>query len=112
MFEKARKNSPAIIFIDEIDAVGRKRDEFGHEERDNTLNQLLVEMDGFATKPSEPVIVMAGTNNPQSLDPALTRAGRFDRTIALDLPTMKDRIEIFKVHLVPIKTHVCYCMEV
>ena len=105
LFEKARNNSPSIIFIDEIDAVGRKRDEFGSDERDNTLNQLLVEMDGFATKASEPVIIMAGTNNPQTLDPALTRAGRFDRTIALELPTMKDRMEIFKVHLTPIKTH-------
>lgn len=106
MFAKARKNSPSIIFIDEIDAVGRKREDFGQDERDNTLNQLLVEMDGFSTKPAEPVIVLAGTNNYNALDPALTRAGRFDRTIALELPTMKDRIEICKVHLKPIKTKV------
>jgi AFG3 family protein len=100
LFTEARKNQPCIIFIDEIDAVGRKRSQsaFGNDERENTLNQLLVEMDGFQT--GEQVVVLAGTNRVDILDPALLRAGRFDRKIYLELPDLIERSEIFLVHLV------------
>jgi len=95
----AKKNAPAIIFVDEIDAVGRVRGVGaggGNDEREQTLNQILVEMDGF--EPNEKVIVMAATNRPDVLDPALLRPGRFDRRVTLDLPDRADREEILKVH--------------
>lgn len=99
LFDQAKKNAPSIIFIDEIDAVGRHRGAGlggGHDEREQTLNQLLVEMDGFGT--NEGVIVLASTNRPDILDPALLRAGRFDREIVVGLPDIKGREEILKVH--------------
>ena len=99
LFSNAKKNSPAIIFVDEIDAVGRVRGTGvggGNDEREQTLNQILVEMDGF--EPNEKVIVMAATNRPDVLDPALLRPGRFDRRVTIDLPDRKDREEIMKVH--------------
>ena len=102
LFETGKKNAPCIIFIDELDAVGRHRGAGiggGHDEREQTLNQLLVEMDGFDT--SEGVILVAATNRPDVLDPALLRPGRFDRQIVVDLPTVKGREEIFKVHSSP-----------
>lgn len=98
-FETAKKTAPSIIFVDEIDAVGRHRGAGlggGHDEREQTLNQILVEMDGFDT--NDTVIVMAATNRPDILDPALLRPGRFDRRITLDEPSMKDREEILKIH--------------
>jgi len=101
LFKTAKKNSPSILFIDEIDAVGRHRGAGlggGHDEREQTLNQILVEMDGFDTDTN--VIVMAATNRPDVLDPALLRPGRFDRRVVLDLPDIKDREEILKVHTV------------
>ncbi len=104
LFEKAKRNAPAIAFIDEIDAVGRHRGAGlggGHDEREQTLNELLVQMDGF--DPNEGIIVMAATNRPDILDRALLRPGRFDRKIVLDLPDVKGREEIFKVHLRKIK---------
>ncbi len=99
LFQKAKKSSPCIIFIDEIDAVGRKRGAGlggSHDEREQTLNQILVEMDGF--EPSQNVIVVAATNRPDVLDPALLRPGRFDRQIVIDRPDLKDREAILKVH--------------
>lgn len=99
LFGSAKEQAPAIIFIDEIDAVGRLRGTGvggGHDEREQTLNQILSEMDGFA--PTESVIVMAATNRPDVLDPALLRPGRFDRHITVDRPTSKGRLEMFKVH--------------
>ncbi|MCK9557535.1 MAG: ATP-dependent zinc metalloprotease FtsH [Candidatus Cloacimonetes bacterium] len=99
LFETAKKNSPCITFIDEIDAVGRHRGTGlggGHDEREQTLNQLLVEMDGF--EPNEAVIIIAATNRPDILDPALLRPGRFDRQVTVDLPDIKGRTEILKVH--------------
>ncbi|HZW31483.1 MAG TPA: ATP-dependent zinc metalloprotease FtsH [Isosphaeraceae bacterium] len=99
MFKTAKENSPCILFIDEIDAVGRVRGAGlggGHDEREQTLNQILTEMDGFA--PSESVIVLAATNRPDVLDPALLRPGRFDRHVTVDRPTKKGRLEILKVH--------------
>ena len=99
MFKEAKANSPCIIFIDEIDAVGRQRGAGlggGHDEREQTLNQLLVEMDGFATH--ESIIVMAATNRPDILDPALLRPGRFDRQIVVGSPDVKAREEILKLH--------------
>ncbi|MEG1285027.1 MAG: ATP-dependent zinc metalloprotease FtsH [Romboutsia sp.] len=99
LFEQAKKNSPAIIFIDEIDAVGRKRGAGlggGHDEREQTLNQLLVEMDGFGV--NQGIIIMAATNRPDILDPALLRPGRFDRQVVVGAPDVKGREAIFKVH--------------
>lgn len=99
LFKKAKKNAPCIIFIDEIDAVGRQRGAGlggGHDEREQTLNQILVEMDGFETDTN--IIVMAATNRPDVLDPALLRPGRFDRQVTLDLPDIKDRQAILEVH--------------
>ena len=99
LFDTARKNNASIVFIDEIDAVGRHRGAGlggGHDEREQTLNQLLVEMDGFGTH--EGVIVMAATNRPDILDPALLRPGRFDRQITVNYPDLKGRLEILKVH--------------
>lgn len=100
LFEQAKKNSPCIVFIDEIDAVGRQRGAGlggGHDEREQTLNQLLVEMDGFST--NEGIIVMAATNRPDILDPALLRPGRFDRHILIDRPDVKGREAILGVHI-------------
>jgi cell division protease FtsH len=99
LFLMAKRTSPAIIFVDEIDAVGRVRGTGiggGNDEREQTLNQILVEMDGF--DPTEKVIVMAATNRPDVLDPALLRPGRFDRRVMIDLPDRKDRLEILSVH--------------
>jgi cell division protease FtsH len=105
LFKQAKEKSPAIIFIDEIDAVGRARGKSnmsgGNDERENTLNQLLTEMDGFGTNSN--VIVLAATNRADVLDKALMRAGRFDRQIFVDLPDIRERAEIFKVHLAPLK---------
>lgn len=100
LFQKAKESAPSIIFVDEIDAVGRQRGAGlggGHDEREQTLNQILSEMDGFTQ--SDSVIVMAATNRPDVLDPALLRPGRFDRHITVDRPTLKGRIEMFKVHV-------------
>ena len=100
LFEQAKKNAPCIIFIDEIDAVGRQRGAGlggGHDEREQTLNQLLVEMDGFGA--NEGIIMIAATNRPDILDPALLRPGRFDRQIVVDRPDIKGRQEILKVHI-------------
>lgn len=100
LFEQAKKNSPCIVFVDEIDAVGRQRGAGlggGHDEREQTLNQLLVEMDGFA--PNEGIIILAATNRPDILDPALLRPGRFDRQVAVDAPDVNGRKEILKVHV-------------
>ncbi|MFA7600958.1 MAG: ATP-dependent zinc metalloprotease FtsH, partial [Patescibacteria group bacterium] len=99
LFQKAKKNSPCIVFIDEIDAVGRRRGAGlggSHDEREQTLNQILVEMDGF--DPTVNIIVIAATNRPDVLDPALLRPGRFDRQVVVDLPDLKDRQEILDVH--------------
>ena len=99
LFAKAKKSAPCIVFIDEIDAVGRQRGSGlggSHDEREQTLNQILVELDGF--EPNAGVIVMAATNRPDVLDPALLRPGRFDRRVVLDPPDMKDREEILKIH--------------
>ena len=103
LFKQAKERAPAIIFIDEIDAVGRKRHgkTGGNEERDQTLNQLLVEMDGFGTETN--VVVLAGTNRKDILDSALLRPGRFDRTIELTMPDIESRESILKIHLAPIK---------
>jgi len=100
MFEQAKKQSPCIIFIDEIDAVGRHRGAGlggGHDEREQTLNQLLVEMDGF--EPNDGIIVIAATNRPDVLDPALLRPGRFDRQVVVGLPDIRGREQILKVHM-------------
>ena len=99
LFDKAKKNHPCIIFIDEIDAVGRQRGAGlggGHDEREQTLNQLLVEMDGFGA--NEGVIMIAATNRPDILDPALMRPGRFDRQVMVGYPDIKGREEILRVH--------------
>jgi len=99
LFGKAKKAAPAIVFIDEIDAVGRRRGTGlggGHDEREQTLNQILVEMDGF--EPNLGVIVMAATNRPDVLDPALLRPGRFDRRVTIDMPDIRDREEILAIH--------------
>ena len=100
LFEQAKKSAPCIVFIDEIDAVGRQRGAGlggGHDEREQTLNQLLVEMDGFGA--NEGIIMIAATNRPDILDPALLRPGRFDRQIVVDRPDIKGRQEILKVHV-------------
>jgi cell division protease FtsH len=100
LFEQARKRAPAIIFIDELDALGRARGAYGlggHDEKEQTLNQLLVEMDGF--DPSEGLILLAATNRPEILDPALLRAGRFDRQVLVDRPDKLGRAQILKVHV-------------
>lgn len=102
LFEAARKEAPSIIFIDEIDAVGRERQGGGNQEGDSTLNQLLVEMDGFNSR--DKVVVFAATNRADILDKALKRPGRFDRTIEFTLPNKEERVEIFKVHLRKIVT--------
>ncbi|MCI0857315.1 MAG: ATP-dependent zinc metalloprotease FtsH, partial [Chloroflexi bacterium] len=99
LFSQAKRNAPCIVFVDEIDAVGRHRGAGlggGHDEREQTLNQILVEMDGFETNTN--IIVLAATNRPDILDPALLRPGRFDRRVTLDLPDIKGRIAILKVH--------------
>jgi cell division protease FtsH len=105
LFKQAKEKSPSIIFIDEIDAIGRARGKNSmtgsNDERENTLNQLLTEMDGFGTNTN--VIVMAATNRADVLDKALMRAGRFDRQIYVDLPDVRERKEIFEVHLKPLK---------
>ena len=105
LFKQAKEKAPCIIFIDEIDAIGRARGKNpnmgANDERENTLNQLLTEMDGFETNSG--VIILAATNRADILDSALLRAGRFDRQIYVDLPELKDREEIFKVHLKPLK---------
>jgi cell division protease FtsH len=105
LFKQAKEKAPCIIFIDEIDAIGRARGKNqimgGNDERENTLNQLLVEMDGFGTDSG--VIIMAATNRPDVLDPALLRPGRFDRQIGIDKPDLIGREQIFKVHLKPLK---------
>lgn len=100
LFDQAKKNAPCIVFVDEIDAVGRQRGAGlggGHDEREQTLNQLLVEMDGFS--PNEGIIVIAATNRPDILDPALLRPGRFDREVVMDIPDVNGRKEILKVHM-------------
>ena len=99
LFKEAKSQAPSIIFIDEIDAVGRQRGAGlggGHDEREQTLNQLLVEMDGF--EESESVILIAATNRPDILDPALLRPGRFDRQVTVDRPDVKGREQILRVH--------------
>ena len=99
LFEEAKKNAPCIVFIDEIDAIGKSRDSRyggGNDEREQTLNQLLAEMDGFDT--SKGLLILAATNRPEVLDPALLRPGRFDRRIIVDRPDLKGRVEILKVH--------------
>ena len=104
LFKQARENSPCIIFLDEIDAVGRRRGSGmggGHDEREQTLNAILVEMDGFGT--DDGVIVVASTNRPDVLDPALLRPGRFDREVTIDLPDLEGRLAILKVHLKKVK---------
>lgn len=107
LFAQARSHQPSIIFIDEIDAIGRARGRGGfaggNDERENTLNQLLVEMDGFGT--TSGVVVLAGTNRPDILDPALLRPGRFDRTVTVDRPDIKGREDIFKIYLNKVKLH-------
>ena len=97
LFDQAKRNAPCIVFVDEIDAVGRQRGAGlggSHDEREQTLNQILVEMDGFDTATN--VIVVAATNRPDVLDPALLRPGRFDRQVILDRPDMKGRVEILR----------------
>jgi cell division protease FtsH len=104
LFDQGRKNAPCILFIDEIDAVGRTRGAGyggGHDEREQTLNQLLVEMDGFDTKAG--VIIIAATNRPDVLDPALLRPGRFDRQVVIDMPDIKEREAILKIHSKKVK---------
>ena len=99
LFEEAKKNAPCIVFIDEIDAIGKSRDSHyggGNDEREQTLNQLLAEMDGFDT--SKGLLILAATNRPEVLDPALLRPGRFDRRVIVDRPDLKGRIDILKVH--------------
>ena len=100
MFDQAKRQAPCIVFIDEIDAVGRHRGAGmggGHDEREQTLNQLLVEMDGF--EDNQAIIIIAATNRPDVLDPALLRPGRFDRQVVVPLPDIRGREQILKVHM-------------
>ncbi|MDR2152928.1 MAG: ATP-dependent zinc metalloprotease FtsH, partial [Helicobacteraceae bacterium] len=104
LFEQAKRQAPAIVFIDELDALGKSRAASGfggNDEREQTLNQLLAEMDGFAS--TEPIIILAATNRPEILDPALLRPGRFDRQVLVDKPDFKGRLEILKVHVKAVK---------
>ena len=104
LFEQARKHAPCIIFIDELDALGRARGAFamgGHDEKEQTLNQLLAELDGF--DPKAGIVLLAATNRPEILDPALLRAGRFDRQVLVDRPDKKGRVEILAVHVRKVK---------
>ncbi len=104
LFEQGRKNAPCILFIDELDAVGRARGSGlggGHDEREQTLNQMLVEMDGFSSDPG--IIVIAATNRPDVLDPALLRPGRFDRQVVVDLPDVQERLDILRIHTRKVK---------
>ena len=103
LFRQAKEKAPCIVFIDEIDAIGKKRDNAlsTNDEREQTLNQLLTEMDGFES--NNGVIILAATNRPESLDPALTRPGRFDRRVPVELPDLRGRVEILKVHARKIK---------
>ena len=103
LFRQAKEKAPCIVFIDEIDAIGKKRDGQvgGNDAREQTLNQLLTEMDGF--EGNNGVIILAATNRPESLDPALTRPGRFDRRVPVELPDLKGREEILRVHARKIK---------
>ena len=99
LFDQGRKNAPCILFIDELDAVGRTRGAGyggGHDEREQTLNQMLVEMDGFDTK--DGVMILAATNRPDVLDPALLRPGRFDRQVVVDMPDITERKAILDIH--------------
>lgn len=109
LFTQAKEKSPSIIFIDEIDAVGRARNSRGNDESENTLNQLLVEMDGFGTDSN--VIVLAATNMADQLDPALTRPGRLDRLIDITLPDLSGRKQIFMVHLRPLTLEATKTLE-
>jgi cell division protease FtsH len=112
LFEQGRKNAPAIIFIDELDAVGRTRGAGyggGHDEREQTLNQMLVEMDGFDTK--DGVIILAATNRPDVLDTALLRPGRFDRQVVIDMPDIKEREAILKIHARKVSLHLGVDLE-
>lgn len=115
LFEQARKVAPAIIFIDEIDAIGQSRGGTmrmgGNDEREQTLNQLLAEIDGFHTEKEKPVIIMAATNRPEVLDPALLRAGRFDRQITVSGPDLTGRLQILKIHSSKIKLSSDFDME-
>jgi len=115
LFEQARKAAPAIIFIDEIDAIGQSRGGAmrmgGNDEREQTLNQLLAEMDGFKVDANTPVIIMAATNRPEVLDPALQRAGRFDRQIAIGNPDLIGRVQILRIHSKGIKLAADFDME-
>ena len=114
LFEQGKAHAPCIIFIDEIDAVGRHRGAGlggGHDEREQTLNQLLVEMDGFES--NDGVILLAATNRPDILDPALLRPGRFDRQIVVDMPDVKGREQILRVHTrkIPLEIGRASCRE-
>ena len=107
LFEQARRAAPAIVFIDEIDAIGQSRAGavriVTNDEREQTLNQLLAEIDGFKADTEKPVIIMAATNRPEVLDPALLRAGRFDRQVALGNPDLIGRLQILRIHTRHIK---------
>jgi cell division protease FtsH len=115
LFEQARRAAPAVIFIDEIDAIGQSRAGAvrmgGNDEREQTLNQLLTEIDGFKTSTALPVIIMAATNRPETLDPALLRAGRFDRQVAVGNPDLSGRLQILKIHSKGIKLADNFDME-
>ena len=115
LFEQARKAAPAVIFIDEIDAIGQSRSGSarmgGNDEREQTLNQLLAEIDGFHTEKDKPVIIMAASNRPEVLDPALLRAGRFDRQIAVSAPDLTGRLQILRIHSKNIKLAVDFDLD-